>query len=164
MDKKPWSHITKGLVVVAVIIAINLIIEKTGLALKGVIAYMPSLLLIGGIALSGIVFSKQNQTTVFAEIFAHGFKTAAVVICFLALYTYVATKFISTPPDMAMIEEAKKELMEKGNLMPQEADQKVKEALKNRWVFLVAQSIFASLVGGAIGAGLGALIASKRNQ
>lgn len=164
MEKKPLSHIIKGLIIVAVIIIFNLVIEKSGLALKGFIAYLPSLLLIGGVVFSGILFGRQNNTRIFAEIFAHGFKTAAVVICLLAIYTYVATKWISAPPDAAMIESARKELIEKGNIMPQEAEQKVKEALKNRWVFMVAQSIFASLVGGAIGAGLGALIGSKRNQ
>lgn len=164
MEKKPLSHIIKGLVIVAAIIAVNLIIEKTGLPFKGFVAYLPSLLLIVGVAFSCILFSRQKKTTQFAEIFGHGFKTASVIICLMAVYTYVSVKFLSAPLDAATIENAKKELIEKGNIMPQEAEQKVKEALKNRWVFLVAQSIFASLVGGAIGAGLGALIGSKRSQ
>lgn len=164
MEKKPLSHIVKGTIIVAVIIVVNLFIEKSGWPLKGFTAYLPSLLLIAGVALSGMLFSKQKNTRVFGEIFSHGFKTAAVVICLLAIYAYVSAKWISAPLDTITIENAKKELIEKGNIMPQEADQKVKEALKNRWVFLVAQSIFASLMGGAIGAGLGALISSKRNQ
>jgi Protein of unknown function (DUF4199) len=164
MEKKPLSHIIKGLIIVAAIISFNLSIEKSGLPFKGLVAYLPSLLLIAGVAVSCIVFGKQKKTTQFAELFAHGFKTASVIICLMAVYTYVSVKFISAPLDAATIENAKKELIEKGNIMPLEAEQKVKEALNNRWVFLVAQSIFASLVGGAVGAGLGALISSKRTQ
>jgi hypothetical protein len=164
MTQLPVSHIAKGFMTVAVIIAISLVIEKTGIPVRGLTAYLPTLLLVAGVTFSAIAFSKQQRTTAFPEIFAHGFKTAAVVICLLAIYTYIHAKWLSGPPDTLTLENAKKELIEKGNIMPQEAEQKVKEALKNQWVFLVAQSIFSSLVAGTLGAAIGALISSKKKQ
>jgi hypothetical protein len=164
MEKKPLSHIIKGLIIVTLVIGTSFIIEKAGLSSKSFAILLPSLLLIIGIAVSGILFSKQTNVKIFAEIFAHGFKTAAVVICLMAVYTYSISKFFTPPPSATEIEIIKKDLLSHGNIMPQEVEQKVNEGLKNEWIFKVGQSIFSSLVAGAIGAGLGALIRSKSNQ
>jgi hypothetical protein len=161
-NKKPFSHIYKGIIVVLLVAAVSFIVTKIPSNTHPAIAYLPTLVIVLGVALSGIIFSQQKPTRIFADIFSHGFKTAAVVICLWALYTFIAARWLAPLPNALTLQAWKKELLSSGNIMPQEVDKKLQEAINNRWVFLVAQSIFVSLISGCMGAGLGALVGSRK--
>lgn len=164
METKITSHIIKGITVVVVLIGLDLFLQKSGLQITTGLQYLPTLILVAGVAISCIIFAKQSATALkFADVFAHGFKTTAVIACLMAVYTFFAVKYIYPPPSAADIEATSKAIQQQGNTMPAEADRMALEGVKRMWVLVVPKVIFVSLVSGLIGALAGAALA-KKNQ
>jgi Protein of unknown function (DUF4199) len=164
METKIISHITKGLITVAVLIILDLVLQKTGATLPNGLQYLPTILLMAAVLVSCIIFANQSGGKLkFGDVFAHGFKTTAVIACLMAVYTFFAVKFIYPAPSAADLEAATKGLEQQGNMMPQEAKEKAVEAAKKMWIMVVSGVIFVSLVSGLIGSLAGALLA-KKNQ
>jgi hypothetical protein len=164
MSKITTSHIIKGVIITTAIIIIGLVVEKTNAKPGSIAQRVPALLIISGVAISVIIFSRKTSTYAFGELFLHGFRTAAVVVCLMALYTFIVARWFTAPPTLAEIEAAKKELMQQQQLMPQEAEVKVKESIPNQWIFKVGITLFGTLISGALGAGTGALVCSHKNN
>lgn len=164
MENKVTSHIIKGLIVAVILIVFDVILQKYGSAVSPNIAYLPTAFLTIGIIISCIIFAKQLKgKTTFGEVFAHGFKTTAVITLLMAVYTFFVVKFIYPPVTQADIEAMVKELEKHGSTMPQEAKRLAEESAKKAWIMQVAGVIFASMITGAIGAVIGAGVA-KKNQ
>lgn len=163
MENKPTSHILKGLIIVVLLIALDLIFQSLKAAPPMWVRFLPMIIIMSGVAASVYVFSKQICGLNFKESFVHGLKTTAVVTCLFALYTYIAAKFIYPPLSKAEIEAAVQELLKAGNLTPDEARSKAVESGKMMWVIMVSGVIFVSLINGLIGSLIGAAI-SKKNQ
>jgi len=78
------------------------------------IQYIQYAILCIGIIWSCVSYAKQlNGNVTFGNVFAHGFKTTAVVIVLLAIYTFISVKFLF--PDIVdkSMEIAKKKIIEK---------------------------------------------------
>jgi Protein of unknown function (DUF4199) len=164
METKITSHISKGLVIVAVLIILDLVLQKTGVSLPKGLQYLPTVFLIAGVLFSCIIFARQSGGKLkFGDIFAHGFKTTAVITCLMAVYTFFAVKFIYPPPSAADIEAATKGIEQQGNMMPQEARERATDAAKKMWIMVVPGVIFVSLISGLTGSLAGAALA-KKNQ
>jgi Protein of unknown function (DUF4199) len=165
MESAITSHTRKGLIIVAVLIILDLLLKKSGMPVSDGLQYLPRLVFsFIGVAVSCLVFAKQSAGKLkFAEVFAHGFKTTAAIAFMMALYTFIAVKFIYAPPSVAEMETAGKAIQQQGNVMPEEAKQMAMQAAKSRWIIYVSLSIFASLIPGILGAVMGAALA-KKNQ
>jgi Protein of unknown function (DUF4199) len=165
MEPKIISHTRKGLIIVAVLIILDLFLKKSGIQVSDGLQYLPRLVLsFIGVVISCLVFAKQSAGKIkFAGVFAHGFKTTAVIAFLMALYTFIAVKFIYAPPTAAEIEAAGKAIEHQGNVMPEEAKQMAIQGAKSRWIIYVSLSIFSSLIPGVLGAATGAALA-KKNQ
>ena len=80
MEAKITSHIIKGIVVVAILVALDLFLQKSGLQITTGLQYLPTLILVAGVVISCIIFAKQSATALkFGDVFVHGFKTTAVI-------------------------------------------------------------------------------------
>jgi hypothetical protein len=118
-------------------------------------------ILIGGIIYGNILFANQNDNNVsLGNIFAHGFKTTAVVIVITVLYT-VLSLFIF--PDMVdKIIEISRTAMAKN---PQMTDDMIEQGIamtkKLFLPFAIAGAIFFTGFFGAIGSLIGAAVAKK---
>src|SRR4051794_31849279 len=116
MEQKVTSPVSKGVIITLLLIVLGLIIYFTGQMENKSISYLQYVILIGGIIWSCISYAKQmNGNVTFGNVFSHGFKTTAVVAALLAVYTFIAVKFLF--PDMVdkALEIAKKD-MESKNL------------------------------------------------
>lgn len=167
MEKKITSRITKGLIIVALLIIIDLVLQKTyNNAVPDGLRYMPRLVIVFlGILVSCLIYAKQVEgKPSFGEVFAHGFRTTAVIAFLMAAYTFIAVKFIYPPPDAAEMDAAVKAIMANGNALYDEAKTQAIQAAKNRWIIYVSISIFASLIPGILGALAGGALGKRVNS
>jgi tetratricopeptide (TPR) repeat protein len=116
------SHIIKAIVIAVVLMAWDYFIaHKTTLNLPLVVRLLPAIWMVAGVAVSGIIYDNQtNGSQRFGDVFAHGFKTTAMVAVIIAVYTFIIIKFVF-PPTAHDIELNMKALMEQGGMLEQEA-------------------------------------------
>ncbi|MEO5685386.1 MAG: DUF4199 domain-containing protein [Chitinophagaceae bacterium] len=165
MEKTITSRVTKGVIIAGILIALDLILQNIYSPVPDGLRYMPRLIIVLlGVLLSCIIFSRQSGGQLsFGEVFSHGFKTTAVIAFIMAVYTFVAVKYIYAPPNAAEMAEAVKAIEQQGNALHEEAKQLAAKAAANRWIIYVSISIFASLIPGLLGSLAGAAI-TKKNQ
>jgi hypothetical protein len=167
MTTKIISHIIKGLIISAALITVSLVLQhlKTPSATW---QWLPTLLLVIGVAASCLVFFWQaEETPKFGAVFAHGFRTTAVITCLMALYTFITVRFIFPHSSPDEIDAAAKAIRQQGNLMTQEAKEQAIAAAKNSWIMAVSGVIFVTVISGLAGSLAGAGIArafTRRNQ
>ena len=162
MENNIISGRSKGLVIAALLIITDLIIQYRFTAVPEGSRYMARLVItFVGVLAACILFVKQSGTASFGEVFAHGFKTTALVAFVMAVFTFFAVKYIYPPPSAAEMESAVQALQQQGNMLAAEARQQAEKAAANRWVIYVSLSIFAALIPGVLGALLGGAIAKK---
>ena len=161
MDKQITSHILKGAILGGISILFSIIIYVFNLYTTQWISWLSYAVLIGGIIYGNILFANQNNNDVtFGNIFAHGFKTTAVVIVITVLYT-VLSLFIF--PDMVdKIIEISRTAMAKN---PQMTDEMIEQGIamtkKLFLPFASAGAIFGTGFLGAIASLIGAAVAKK---
>jgi hypothetical protein len=165
MEKKVISHITKGLILAAIVIALDLIFQQPKLRGQESVQYLLRFgIVFAGIVASCVVFAKQTGGPLkFGEVFSHGFKATAVIAFLVAIYTFFAVKFIYPPPSAEEMEAAVKVMMQQKNVLEQEAKQLAAEAAKKRWIIYVSLSFFVSIIPGLLGSAIGGAVA-KKNQ
>ena len=161
MDKQITSHIVKGAILGGISILFSIIIYVFNLYTTQWLSFLSYAIFIGGIIYGNILFANQNNNDVtFGNIFAHGFKTTAVVIVITVLYT-VLSLFIF--PDMVdKIIEISRTAMAKN---PQMTDEMIEQGIamtkKLFLPFAIAGAIFFTGFFGAIGSLIGAAVAKK---
>ena len=95
MEKKPLSPPVYGLVISIVLIIFGLIIQFTNQFQNKTLGYVSYAVLLIGIIIACVNYAKQmNGNVTYGNVFAHGFKTTAVVIVIMAIYTALALKVI----------------------------------------------------------------------
>ncbi|MBC7904666.1 MAG: DUF4199 domain-containing protein [Gemmatimonadaceae bacterium] len=164
MEPKFTSHIVKGLIIAAILVVLDLVARKSGVRVdESFIKWLPGTIMILGFTFSGWYYAKQLDGQVsFGTVFAHGFKTAAVTICMLALYTWISVKFLYPEFAEETFKNAAEQLAKEKNIMPGEVQAKATEAAKKAWILAVSGVLFLGLIFGLIGASLGAAIAKKK--
>ena len=99
MEKQITSHIVKGAILGGISILFSIIIYVFNLYTTQWLSWLSYAILIGGIIYGNVLFANQNDNNVtFGNIFAHGFKTTAVIIVITVLYT-----ILSSPSDNTVI-------------------------------------------------------------
>ncbi|MEP7279711.1 MAG: DUF4199 domain-containing protein [Bacteroidota bacterium] len=163
MERKITSRVTKGVIITGLIILADILLQKMYHPVPDGIRYLLRLVIVfAGILVACILYSKQSGGGLaFGDVFSHGFKTTALVAFFLALYTFIAIKWIYPPLSTADMNAAVKAIELQGNALHEEAVQLATQAAKNRWIIYVSLSIFASMVPGLIASLLGAALTKK---
>jgi Protein of unknown function (DUF4199) len=165
MENKITSHLSKGVIIVGILIMLDIVLQKAYTTVPDGVRYMSRLVICFVGVLGGcILYMKQTGgAPSFGEVFAHGFKTTAMIAFLMAVYTFIAVKFIYPPPSAAEMEAAVKAIEQQGSALHEEARQLAAKAAENRWIIYVSLSIFASLIPGLLGSLAGGVIA-KKNQ
>jgi Protein of unknown function (DUF4199) len=162
MENNIISSRSKGLMIAATLITLDLILQYRFSTVQEGSRYMARLVIsFVGVLAACILFTKQSGNRHFGEVFAHGFKTTALVAFLMAVFTFIAVKYIYPPPTAAEMEAAVTALQQQGNMLATEARQQAEKAAANRWVVYVSLSIFAALIPGVLGALLGGAVARK---
>ncbi len=111
MEKEITSHIVKGVIITLILIVFGLVTYFTGTYMNKAIQYIQYVILFGGIIWSCIMYANQlNNHVTFGNIFAHGFKTTAVIMALLCVYTFISLKFIFPEMQDKIFLEARKNM------------------------------------------------------
>ena len=162
MDKQITSHILKGAILGGISILFSIIIYVFNLYTTQWLSWISYAIFIGGIIYGNILFANQNDNNVsFGNIFAHGFKTTAVVIVITVLYTVLALYVLF--PDMVdkIIEISRTEMAKNPKLTDEMIEQGIAMTKKLFLPFAIAGAIFGTGFLGAIGSLIGAAVAKK---
>lgn len=163
MEKKPLSPPVYGLVISIVLIIFGLIIQFTNQFQNKTLGYVSYAVLLIGIIIACVNYAKQmNGNVTYGNVFAHGFKTTAVVIVIMAIYTALALKVIF--PDMIdKILETSRTQME-GKMADDQIEQALQMTRKFFLPFAIGGIIVIYGILGAIAAAIGAAVAKKNPQ
>ncbi len=162
MENKVTTHIVKGLMLSALSIVFSMVVYIFNLYDISWLNWVNTAVLMGGLIYGNILYANQNNNQVtFGNLFAHGFKTTAVVIVITTIYTVVAFKFLF--PDMVdKILDISKKQMEKN---PKMTDEMIEQAMTMTKKFFMPFAIGGTILGtgfmGAIASLIGAGVAKK---
>ena len=162
MEKQVTSHIVKGAILGGISILFSIIIYVFNLYTTQWLSWLSYAILIGGIIYGNILFANQNGNNVtFGNIFAHGFKTTAVIIVITVIYTLLALYVLF--PDMVekIIEMSRVEMAKNPKLTDEMIEQGIAMTKKLFLPFAIAGAIFFTGFFGAIGSLIGAAVAKK---
>jgi hypothetical protein len=155
----PWM---KGIVISLVCIVYGLILYFAGQSQNKSLGWIQFVILMAGIIWSCINFAKQMDGNVtFGNVFAHGFKVTAAVAAILAVYSFLAFKFIYPEMIDISLEEARKSMEAKNNLSEDQVQQSLTMVRKFFIPFAIGGVLIGTAILGAIAALIGAGVAKK---
>jgi hypothetical protein len=155
----------KGLVISLIIIVFSMILYFTGQVTNQALGYLQYVILIGGIIWSCTSYAKQlNGNVTFGNVFAHGFKTTAVVIVLVTIYTILAIKVLFPEMLNIIIEQAKENMRKQPNVTDEQIDKGVDFMKNNFMTFAIAGIILIFGIVGLISSLIGAAVAKKNPQ
>lgn len=165
MEKKITTPVVKGLLISLLLIIFGMIIYFANMEANSSIQYLQYIILIGGIIWACTSFAKQSDGNVtFGNIFAHGFKTTAVVICIICVYTALAV-YVLFPDLLDKIIEGARESMKKDGKLTDEQIQQALDLTKKFFLpFAIGGIIIFFAIVGAIASAIGAGVAKKNPQ
>lgn len=162
METKPTSPAIKGLLISLVLIVFGLVLYFSGLGKQQNVQFLQYVILGGGIIWACIDYAKKLEGNVtFGNTFAHGFKVTAAITAIIAVYTFIALKFIM--PEMLdyTLEQARKGMAENKQMNAEQIDQALEMTKKFFIPFAIAGVIVAFLIFGVIFSLIGAAVAKK---
>ena len=162
MENQVTTHIVKGLILSVISIAFSIVVYVFNLYDMSALSFVNYAIFIGGLVYGAVLYSNQNGHNVtFGNLFAHGFKTTAVVIVITSAYTILAFKVLF--PDMLekVLDLSKKKMLEN----PKMTDEMVEQAMSMTRKFFIPFALGVAVIGtgilGAIGSLIGAAVAKK---
>ena len=163
MKNKVTTPVIKGIVISLLIIIFSMIVYFIGQSGNQTLGYIQYAIFIGGIIWSCILYAnQQNGYVTFGNTFAHGFKTAAVVIVLTAIYTFIAFKFLFPDIVSMVIDKTKEAMLKQKNVDDEQIAKTVDLMRKNFVTFAVAGVVFIFGIIGLIASLIGAAVAKKK--
>ena len=99
METPITTHIVKGLILSAISIVFSIVMYVFNLFEYSWLSWINTAIVMGGLIYGNILFANQsNNNVTFGNLFAHGFKTTAVIIVITTAYTVLSFKVFF--PDM----------------------------------------------------------------
>ncbi|HYC27643.1 MAG TPA: DUF4199 domain-containing protein [Chitinophagaceae bacterium] len=165
-NKTVTSHITKGIAIALILIVIDLVALFTDLKTQSWYGWINLGLMLIAFIWACISFANQmNNAVTFGNVFVHGFKTSAVVACFLFIYSLLFVYVIAPEFVTNMIDKQWDEAERTGKLPSSMSSDDVEHAKeigkKFGKMFVLAGSLLGPIIVGAIGSLLGAAFAKK---
>lgn len=163
MEKKVTSNVTKGTVIALILIVLDMVSSFADFKYATWYTWIPSLLLIAAIIWACISYANQMENAVtFGNVFAHGFKTSAVVACLVFIYTLLAIFIIFPEMKDKALEMAAIQMDKQGNNMPEETKEQALKFTEKIFVpVAIASAVLGTLIVGVIASLLGAAVAKK---
>ena len=165
METTNTSHITKGLILSLALIALNVIGHILNIDLESWFGWIGAGLFVVGIIYSVNIYGKQmNNNVTFGNLFAHGFKVTAVVICITFIYTLLAIYLLFPDTIDKVAQKGIEQAIQQGKMTSDQAGQSMPMMKKIITISILAGSIFIDALIGAIGSLIGAAITKKNPQ
>ncbi|MBS1747834.1 MAG: DUF4199 domain-containing protein [Bacteroidetes bacterium] len=163
MEPKITSPQVKGLVIALILIVTGLVVYFIDGMKHPELNYIQYAIFLAGIIWACISYSNQlNANVTFGNLFAHGFKTTAVITVIILVYTILAMKVIF--PDM--IDKSIEMTREKMEAEGKATDEQIQQGLtmmKDHFVTFAAVGVIVGFaIMGAISSLIGAAVAKKK--
>jgi hypothetical protein len=165
MENKVTTPQVKGFVISLMLIIYGLIVYFVDGMKHPELSYVQYAIFLAGIIWACTSYSKQmNANVTFGNLFAHGFKTTAVVTIIILIYTILAFKVLF--PDMVdkSIEVTRQKMEADGKASDSQIEQTVGMMRDHFTLFAVVGVIIGFAIMGAISSLIGAAIAKKKPQ
>ena len=160
-EQKPISHLIAGLIIGAIMIIFSLVVEFAGLQqVKGIPLIGYGIIMASLILFISIYGKAMNNQVTFGNLFSYGFKTTAVLMLTMILFTII---FFLLFPDIKekLFESARQKMEEK--IMPEdEIMDKLSIGKKMFWPLTIGSIALVYAVVGAIASLIGAAITKKK--
>ncbi len=156
-------HIKHGVLLAIVVIIINVIMNLTGLYASDIVSYSlyPAIIIL--IIIACFHYKKIHRTgTGFANVFAHGFKTACVAALIMIGWNLLSTKIIFKENADKIFEDRKTEMVTQG-LDKEMIEKQAAFAQENYVLLTISSTLLLYAVTGVVGSLLGAALA-KNNK
>ena len=156
------THIVKGLILSAFSIVFSVLMYVFNLYEYSWLTWVSTVVVMGGIIYGNILYANQNKNNVtFGNLFAHGFKTTAVLIVITTAYTLLAFKVLFPEVVDMILEISRKQMLEN----PKMTDEMIEQAMSMTKKYFIPFAIGGTILGtgftGAIASLIGAGIAKK---
>lgn len=157
MKENNKSHINKGLIIAFILIAINLIGQVSHLVYASWFGWIGLMAFFISIIVSIVYFSKQEKESLtFSILFTHGFKTAAVAICILFLYTVLSVYLLFPSFVDKMMEQGAIQAKQQGKTA-----EEIKQYLAIGKKVYLAGGLMVNLFIGALGSLIGPALSKQ---
>lgn len=165
MEKNSKTHIVKGCIIALIIIVFSIVVQLTGQMMNRTLGFIPYLILIGGLIYAGISFSKEKEANVtFGNVFAHCFRTNAVVTVLVIIWSVLSVKLIFPNTETQMIDAARVELQKNDQLTDEQFQQAMRMVKKSMIPLMIGGALLGYAILGAIGSLLAATFAKKNPE
>jgi len=163
MKNKVTSNVIKGLIIALVLVLLDVASTLGDFKYAKWYSFIPTIILIGAVIWACISYANQMDNHVtFGNVFAHGFKTSAVVACMLFIYTLLAIFVLFPEMKEKALEMALTQLESQGGNMPEDAKEKALQFTDKLFVpIAIAGAVLGTLIVGVIASLIGAAVAKK---
>jgi drug/metabolite transporter (DMT)-like permease len=161
MEKKITSPVTVGLILSLILIVFSIVMYLTGLYTQTWGQYAGFVLLFAGIVWGIMNYGKEkNHEVTFGNLFAFGFKIAAVAACLVVLYS-VLSGYIFPEVKGKFIDIARQKALSNPNANEEQVEKGIEMFAKNYNLFIIIGIVFWYLLIGIITSLIGAAITKK---
>lgn len=157
MNEKVTSHIIIGAIISVLLVLTNLTGQLTKWVYLSWFGWIEIIVFLVGVIMSTLYYGKQlNSQVTFGQLFTHGFKTTAVVICLVFIYSWVSIYFLFP----GFVEEKMRPGLIQARLQGK-TDLEIKQYLAIGKKVFLAGNLMLNLITGAAGSLLGSLLTNK---
>ena len=162
VENKVTTPLTKGLIIALVIVVLDIIAGFAGYRFESWYTWVPTIIFFGAIIWACINYANQmNNAVTFGNVFAHGFKTTAVVTCILIVYTLIAIYLLFPDMKEMALEKARQQMEKNPDVSEEMADQAIEMTNRLFVPFAIGGALIGNLIAGALASVLGAAFARK---
>jgi hypothetical protein len=162
VENKVTTPLTKGLIISLVIIVLDIIAGFAGYRFESWYTWLPTIIFCGAIIWACINYANQmNNAVTFGNVFAHGFKTTAVVTCILIVYTLISIYLLFPNMKEIALEKARQQMEKNPDVSEEMADQAIAMTSRLFVPFAIGGALIGNLISGALASVLGAAFAKK---
>ena len=166
-NQKVMSTTTKGVILALIQIVLSVVMQLliTDFSKMQKFSWISYVIIIGGLIWAAISYSKEmNANVTFGNIFAHGFKTTAVMTILVLAYTILSVTVLFPEMKDKAMEVARTQMESDGKLSEAQIDQAIGMTQKFFIPFAIGGVVIGYLILGAIGSLIGAGVAKKNPQ
>lgn len=164
MEKKITTPVVKGLVLALILIVFGIVLHLSGQGMNKGLGAISYIIMIGGVIWACINYANQMDNNVtFGNVFAHGFKTTAVITVLMVVYTVLAVKVLFPEMQDLALEQTSLEL-EKQNMSDDQAETALDMTRRFFIPFAIAGVLVMFMIMGLIASLIGAGVAKKNPQ
>ncbi len=159
MESKQKTHVKKGLIIAAVLIIFDIVLQLIHQQPEQWVFYANSALLIGGVIVSIHIEGGENTDKKdFSSLFGYGFQVAVVSVCILFIYTIISVYLVFPESVLTIYDERIKQAQKLPKFDLAQATSQKEMALKVIRISLISSVVMLNLAIGIAGSLFGTLI------